>query len=847
MSTLRKIPVLALVLSLFSPPHVFALRAGIEGIPSGLEEELWSQGSPASVIWADFDGTVTATGRSDASEETQQAIKAYRAAGGRYFVVTARDEETTRRRLGVEGVRVWGRYGSKWLMLIIEKRMHEAGGPLLTNDGIRRTLEIAVGTDQPLEGLRFWESLIPVSSSEIQQLNPDMEIQQFGDFTLYQLRDVPPEQRVFAMIQIRRDQSQMDPRPEIVRRIAPHFPGVIFTLGGPDTINLSYVDKWDLVSLRSGGLSMEQTAYLGDAGGPDEPDEKPLQEIARRGGKAVLVSDPDVHNRFLRVQTERLMARAGAEEPATSDVSGATVHALANRVERILEGKDPESEFLRPAEEKSLRNFYNGHASRIQSQRRYSPMSQWKYDSLKEIVLKAKERADQYQRGRRSLDTLPRLARILLHNKLIKLDFYQQTKHPEATEEDLQAFADRYAVFKGPGRGKVEIPDKARQKIMKRFWNARMGMAFHPPPSEQTFQEAFDTIEVLLRLSRYKPLRDRLASRDNGRDAPKEDPLVEMQNLRERWKQLSLDAIDRLIQSAPKKEAQPIGPRTPLRVSDGVGKKESRLYIKRDEKTLGDLRARIQSSSSGVSVQRLKEPGHYLFRILNGGANFDTLASPQRAERINQWFNRHIQGLETFIEGNRFAYLFPAITAGAEEVTPEMEPMALSWIEIEDFLESDRFALSPTDLETIASEVVPDRIAFIPLPESADGVVTLTPYYTPDLKPQLPRIEAYFQEANRWLTRHGIRFGPLQEWTIYLNVPLGLIIYGERKPFPFGMTIVTAPQVSAKNSQKLNPLLLAAKTLHPTLSWEFLTGYDVKLILLVRDEQTGQRYLAILA
>ena len=277
---------------------------------AGLEEKLFGEGFPAAVTWADFDGTVTVSGRADASEISRQAIRDYKGASGDYRIITARDERTTRARLGLQDVQIYGRYGSKKLMPLIRKRIHDNNGRLLTTQTLREALESEAGPSRTLEGLRLGESMLPELSEDVLGRNPDMEILRFGDFRLYQFRDVPNEERIYAMIEVPHGADGKDLRPLIGPRLPRHFPGVLFTYAGSSTINLSYVDKWDLIEAESirMGAPMEWAAYLGDAGGPGEPDEKPLREMARHNGKAILVNSPQMHDRFLQVQTERLAA-----------------------------------------------------------------------------------------------------------------------------------------------------------------------------------------------------------------------------------------------------------------------------------------------------------------------------------------------------------------------------------------------------------------------------------------------------------------------------------------------------------------------------------------------------------
>jgi len=185
---------------------------------------------------------------------------------------------------------------------------------------------------------------------------------------------------------------------------------------------------------------------------------------------------------------------------------------------------------------------------------------------------------------------------------------------------------------------------------------------------ERKFQEYFQDIEAVLGQPRYKTLRSQLLKKQRDRErratleSRQEEPL---RQLRERWRALSIEAVDGLIQTAPSGEDQLIGPETPLSVSDLVGKKQERIHESDEGVTLGRLRDRLASEAmTGLVVEPLKS-NRWLFQILNRGFRLRS-KSPKTISDAIFWLTRSIQTLEDFLEKGQYAHLFPP-AAGMEE------------------------------------------------------------------------------------------------------------------------------------------------------------------------------------
>ncbi len=152
-------------------------------------------------------------------------------------------------------------------------------------------------------------------------------------------------------------------------------------------------------------------------------------------------------------------------------------------------------------------------------------------------------------------------------------------------------------------------------------------------------------------------------------------------------------------------------------------------------------------------------------------------------------------------------------------------------------------------LRAAAGEAGADQAMLIPVTPAEAETITLYPSTAPDAA-DLPVVQDYVGDANRVLTSLGIQFASPQLAEDGKLQRLGFVVYENHLPeglVPEGYTVVAAAQLQPGRPGTLHPALLAAKVLHPKLSWEFLLKYQVKAVLLLQDPLTGARYLAILA
>ncbi len=147
-----------------------------------------------------------------------------------------------------------------------------------------------------------------------------------------------------------------------------------------------------------------------------------------------------------------------------------------------------------------------------------------------------------------------------------------------------------------------------------------------------------------------------------------------------------------------------------------------------------------------------------------------------------------------------------------------------------------------------------DQFALIPLTPVGGETIHLRTYLDASVAAQQEEIASYFEEGNRLFQETEKDKGglPVQfDAPVSIsdpNVPLntlGVLIYEGEKPqraVPEGYVALSVDQL-----RQLHPGLVAAKILHPKLSWEFLERYQVKGLLLLQDDTSGARYLALLA
>ena len=326
-----------------------ALSSVVTRLQDPLEQRA-REGEPARLILSDLDKTAAAKPDAPVAGTSQGEIRSNVEAGATYGLLTTRDSVSATQRLGPETIlaglppeaadrlRVYGRFGSAVLQDLVAQRSQ---GHYFSMDRLEqaivdtaRTIP-AFGEDPsgPFQGLSVGDSLVPELDSKVIGRNTDMTVMNRGHFGLYVL-NAPETEQVFAIITVYgvrnadpnpiREQA-FDPRPQIVAALRQHFPGAEVTSTGFGSINLSWINKADLIEhlVSVSRVPQAQVAFLDDEGKTDGTGRKGLELVAGMGGKAVLVGEPDptlpaeviqstrrsaeAHDRFLRINAARLL------------------------------------------------------------------------------------------------------------------------------------------------------------------------------------------------------------------------------------------------------------------------------------------------------------------------------------------------------------------------------------------------------------------------------------------------------------------------------------------------------------------------------------------------------------
>ncbi|MBI3318127.1 MAG: hypothetical protein HYZ90_03145 [Candidatus Omnitrophica bacterium] len=152
-------------------------------------------------------------------------------------------------------------------------------------------------------------------------------------------------------------------------------------------------------------------------------------------------------------------------------------------------------------------------------------------------------------------------------------------------------------------------------------------------------------------------------------------------------------------------------------------------------------------------------------------------------------------------------------------------------------------------MEQAARKSGSDQLLLVPITPIGGEVIRLQPFFHREIDSE-GQVRRYLAEGNRILKDFGIRFGELTPAPPGPLSRLGFLIYEGELPeglAPEGYPAFQADRLSLENPDRFHPALVAMKTLHPRLPWEFLKGYQVKALLLLEDKLTKARYLAILA
>lgn len=215
--------------------------------------------------------------------------------------------------------------------------------------------------------------------------------------------------------------------------------------------------------------------------------------------KNLASSLPDQH------PLRRAMARSsstGLEEHLDPE----RARRLYGRVHKILSGEDRISDFLWADEASFLGVSSGGFYRGSMEWEGRTGVSRETAKRIKTIIQRAERRARDYRSGERTLRTLPRLARIILH-------YYGMVgsknfrKFPAVKERHLVSFFQQFwdAKLKGISPENRRI---LREKIQqsKGYGMAAVVLRITPVPSGEVFEKAFDDLEAVIQNPQYESL-----------------------------------------------------------------------------------------------------------------------------------------------------------------------------------------------------------------------------------------------------------------------------------------------------------------------------------------------------
>lgn len=384
---------------------------------------------------------------------------------------------------------------------------------------------------------------------------------------------------------------------------------------------------------------------------------------------------PELSRRTLRAGIEGTV-QAGVEEKLTTEpqyMDPKTSRALADRVDRILSGREPESDFLWPAEYNFLWSYHRGARFALKDKKRRYSLREGKYQRIEEVILAAGKRVRAYDKGVRTLETLPRLARLVLVFGADGTEG-QTGKHPAVNEQTLKRFLRKHWDSKSrsilPG-SRSNLRERFQRSVVFRLHFRLESQRFEEGGLEKSFDNAFDEIETITRRPRYRDLLRRLQREATESGGKRSSPLGQENGLTEllaRWAVLSLEVADQLIRIAPQGAAQRLGIETRLEVQDYVqlGGEFRVIYA---DPTLGEMRKGIAKDKKTLQIRKrwVGSPGkkvlryEFLLQSAEGGS-IKPLLVQERIERIEKFLEE---------EGNN-KKLFTPVYAGAEETTVEV-------------------------------------------------------------------------------------------------------------------------------------------------------------------------------
>ena len=355
-------------------------------------------------------------------------------------------------------------------------------------------------------------------------------------------------------------------------------------------------------------------------------------------------------------------ARAGIEEALHAGMeeiaSGEEVTQLREIVLQVLEIRDPAGEFLDTEERKTLNSFQSSQRFRMgmafpagrERLESAKSMPRKKYDEIQRIVAKARGLNIRYQEGERTFETLRLLSRAIAWEGT-----QGEVRRGSIDAARLSEFSRRYAEEEGK---------LSREELRAR---ARASLKFQPigeltGTSDEDFASVFEDLEAaiqaLLSTGGIVPVADLSSAAD-------EEGLIqsEMEELRSRWRALSSQLVQSLIDAAPSGKEEPIGRGRRVRISDSLGKKSDRLSVEREDLTLGLLLRRLESERAGLLVQELNK-GNLLLTFRTQGLFPETMPLAKRRNAVS-YLKGVIDDLERFL--SRFSLTDFFSSSGVEE------------------------------------------------------------------------------------------------------------------------------------------------------------------------------------
>ena len=349
------------------------------------------------------------------------------------------------------------------------------------------------------------------------------------------------------------------------------------------------------------------------------------------------------------VGLEETLQSAGAEEKKTVDTQ--RTRQLLVEIERLFSGEDPLSEFITTDQVKLFLPARQAIYEIKNEVRSFSyAFSVRRYQELQEVFQVLQDRLKRYRKGERSIETLPRLSRRIVH---LDATGSMAGLYPSIRLEELSSFAQRHWDLDS-GR----ILDSSRRRFVTRLSRLPLRDILSgrkTSPSLPELNRAFSDLEEAIRANRLIPTRRQAQPppepKKLSRYQQKEEARERSQMLAQQWIQASKDIVERIKALAPSRSDQRIGPGTTIAILDDAGGTERESLAFRSPLTLGLLENRLRSGQVAITLlpPNPRDPKALILLKL----------SRIKAVKNIPVVQRRIQELERFPDPKLAANLFP--------------------------------------------------------------------------------------------------------------------------------------------------------------------------------------------